>query len=256
MAPSPNLRIGILTPSSNTALEPLTTSIITSLTPLLLDTTITVHFSRIPVTKISLAADSNAQFAHPTIIAAAQLLADAKVDVIGWSGTSAGWLGFEVDKAMCEAITAATGIPATTSITSLNAALAMLKKGRFGEAGMSVGLVTPYAGDVQAAIMKNYARIGMVIDKEVHLEVTENTKIAEIREDVLDEAVERLVNGGSNVITTFCTNLWAAQRVEFWEAKFDVVVLDTVTTVIWDCLRVLGVDITELNGWGKIFQLT
>ena len=48
------------------------------------------------------------------ILAAAGLLGDAKVDVIAWNGTSAAWLGFETDERLCEAITAATGIAATT----------------------------------------------------------------------------------------------------------------------------------------------
>ena len=44
-------------------------------------------------------------------------LADAKVDVIAWNGTSSGWLGFEASTSACAAaITEATGIPATTSV--------------------------------------------------------------------------------------------------------------------------------------------
>ena len=43
---------------------------------------------------------------------AAELLADAKVDVIGWSGTAAGWLGFDADLRLCERIEERTGIRA------------------------------------------------------------------------------------------------------------------------------------------------
>ncbi|MBC8831734.1 Asp/Glu/hydantoin racemase, partial [Escherichia coli] len=60
------------------------------------------------------------QFDDDKIIQAAMLLADAKVDVIAWNGTSSGWLGFEADERLCERITAATGIPATTSVLALN----------------------------------------------------------------------------------------------------------------------------------------
>jgi maleate isomerase len=42
---------------------------------------------------------------------------------MGWSGTSAGWLGFGLDERLCEAIHDATGLPATTSTLGLNRAL-------------------------------------------------------------------------------------------------------------------------------------
>jgi maleate isomerase len=82
-------KLGVLTPTSNTSLEPLTQTIIASLP------NVTVHFSRFTVVKISLDEDDLTQFQNGKLIEAAQLLADGEVDIIGWSGTSAGWLGFE-----------------------------------------------------------------------------------------------------------------------------------------------------------------
>ena len=81
------VRLGVLTPSSNTALEPLTSAIVAGLPG------VSAHFSRFKVTEISLSPDALGQFDDSKILAAAELLADAKVDVIGWSGTAAGWKG-------------------------------------------------------------------------------------------------------------------------------------------------------------------
>jgi maleate isomerase len=81
-----------------------------------------------------------------------------------------------------------------------------------------------------------------------------NTDIAEIGVDVLDGLVEDVVESGVDAVTTFCTNLVAAQRVEFWEKKYGVPVFDTVTTVIWDMLRECGVSAKKLEGWGMIFK--
>ncbi|WEJ91260.1 MAG: hypothetical protein P0Y63_09620 [Klebsiella huaxiensis] len=103
------IRLGILTPSSNTALEPLTQSLIADFPE------VSVHFSRFRVTEIALSDKALGQFQCEQVIEAARLLADAKVDVIGWSGTSAGWLGFDADVELCAAITRATGVPATRS---------------------------------------------------------------------------------------------------------------------------------------------
>jgi len=86
------IKLGILIPPSNTSLERLTTAILSSLP------NISVHFFRFPVTHIALSQDALSQFNDEPILAAAQLLADAGVDIIGWSGTSAGWLGFEADE--------------------------------------------------------------------------------------------------------------------------------------------------------------
>jgi maleate isomerase len=92
------IRLGILVPSSNTALEPLTSSLLSSINASLSNSPqITAHFSRFPVTTISLSPSGLAQFDLTPILSAASLLAHANVDIIGWSGTSAGWLGFEKD---------------------------------------------------------------------------------------------------------------------------------------------------------------
>jgi hypothetical protein len=58
--------------------------------------------------------------------AAARLLADAEVHSIVWNGTSGAWLGIAQDRAICAAITAATGIPATTTTLALLDALSLL----------------------------------------------------------------------------------------------------------------------------------
>ena len=106
--------LGVLTPSSNTVLEPLTQSILSGLED------VTAHFGRFRVTEISLKDSALGQFDYQQILHAADLLADAKVNVIAWSGTSSGWLGFEKDKQLCSQIESATGISATTSVLALN----------------------------------------------------------------------------------------------------------------------------------------
>lgn len=247
MTASKPLRLGILVPSSNTALEPLTTAILSSLSP-----KVTVHFSRFSVTKISLEPTALSQFdTNGPILAAARLLADAHVDVIGWSGTSGGWLGFEEDERLCGAITAELGIPATTSTLALNRALHLLGANKFA-------LVTPYLDDVQARIVQVYAKAGYEVVAESHLRVSENVRIADIDEATLDGQVNDVMEKGKGevqAVSTFCTNLVAAQLAEKWEAKYGVPVLDTVSTVIWDMLRMKGWEKGVIKGWGKLFHL-
>ncbi|KAJ9134765.1 Asp/Glu/hydantoin racemase [Pleurostoma richardsiae] len=248
MSPSSPLRLGILVPSSNTSLEPLTAALLAPLYP-----DVTVHFSRFTVTRISLDAGALSQFeADGPILAAARLLADAHVDVIGWSGTSGGWLGFGADEALCAAITAATRAPATTSTLALNRALELLRAQR-------IGFVTPYRDDVQEKILQTYAGAGYDVVAESHLRKEVNVEFGRIDEQTLDGQVAEVVGKGKEkglqAISTFCTNLRAAQRVARWEEEHRVPVLDTVATVVWDMLRMKGVDMAPIKGWGKIFEL-
>ena len=106
--------LGMLTPSSNTILEPVTTEILRDLEE------VSAHFGRFRVTEISLNNYGLDQFGQDARMVAANLLADAKCDVIAWNGTSAGWLGFEHDEELCERIRAETGAEATSSILANN----------------------------------------------------------------------------------------------------------------------------------------
>lgn len=185
------------------------------------------------------------------MIAAAKLLADAHVDVIGWSGTSGGWLGFDEDERLCAAITKATGIPATTSALALNQALDLLGAKKFA-------LVTPYLDDVQARIIKTYSDAGYQIVSESHLGLSTNVVFADVTEETLDKQVGEVMEKSSGevlAISTFCTNLRAAQRARKWEEQYGVPVLDTVSTVIWAMLRMKGWGKGAVTGWGQIFDL-
>src|SRR5436190_5758972 len=148
--------LGMLTPSSNTTLEPVTTAMIAGIPEA------SAHFGRFRVTEIALSNQALAQFDDSEILRAAELLSHAKVQSIGWNGTSSGWLGFDADERLCKRITEATGIPACTSVLALNEIFTLTDVERFG-------LVTPYTDDVQAAIIKNYAGAGFHCIAERHL---------------------------------------------------------------------------------------
>jgi maleate isomerase len=245
------IKLGILVPSSNTNLEPLTCSILSSLPD------VSVHFSRFPVTHIALSATALSQFDETAILAAASLLADAQVDVIGWSGTSSGWLGFEADEKLCRSIEQKTGIKATTSVLALNRLLDLVRERE--SKPVPFGLVTPYLDDVQTAIVSTYGKAGYEVKAESHLRKTVNVEFAKVSEDTLDAQIETVIGqlgSGTTVISTFCTNLKAAQRVKHWEEKYgDLYVFDTTATVVWDMLRMAGVDYKGITQWGKLFEM-
>jgi maleate isomerase len=237
----PAIRLGVLTPSSNTALEPLTSALAAAVPGC------SAHFSRFKVTEISLAAQALGQFDDSKILAAAELLADAKVDVIGWSGTSSGWLGFDADRRLCQRITERTGIPATTAVLALNRLLTLRGITR-------LALVTPYTADVQQRIVANYRAIGIEVVAERHLGISVNHDFALVEPDTLRALMREVAaQAQPQAITTFCTNLHAAPLAEAVEAELDIPLLDTVSTTVWGQLRAVGADPSLIRGWGRLF---
>lgn len=234
------IRLGVLTPSSNTALEPLTSAIAATVPGC------SAHFSRFTVTEISLSAQALGQFDDSKILAAAELLADAKVDVIGWSGTSSGWLGFDRDRVLCERITERTGIPATTAVLALNELLALRGVKR-------LALVTPYTEDVQQRIVANYRSIGVEVVAERHLGIRVNHDFALVEPGQLTALMREVAEARPQAITTFCTNLRAAPLAEAVERELDIPLLDTVSTTVWGQLRAAGADPAAVRGWGQLF---
>ena len=235
-----SIRLGVLTPSSNTALEPLTSAIVATLAGT------SAHFSRFRVTEIALSDAALGQFDDAHILAAADLLADARVDVIGWSGTAAGWLGFDADRRLVERIRARTGIAATTAVLALNELLALRGITR-------LGLVTPYTADVQQRIVDNYRGIGVEMVAERHLGIRVNYDFATIEPVRLHALIREVAGGRPQAITTFCTNLRAAALAEPTEAELGIPLLDTVSTTVWGQLRAVGADPSLVKGWGQLF---
>lgn len=237
------LRLGVLTPSSNTALEPLTSALAAALPGA------SAHFSRFKVTEIALDAAALGQFDDSKILAAAELLADAKVDVIGWSGTSSGWLGFDADRRLCERIRERTGIAATTAVLALNELLALRQVRR-------LALVTPYTGDVQRRIIDNYGSLGIEVVAERHLGIRVNHDFAGVTPSTLRELMDEVAQARPQAITTFCTNLRAAPLAAEIERAHRIPLLDTVSTTVWGMVRAAGGSSAAITGWGELFQWT
>jgi maleate isomerase len=234
------LRLGVLTPSSNTALEPLTSALAAAVPGC------SAHFSRFKVTEIALSERALGQFDDSKILAAAELLADAQVDVIGWSGTAAGWLGFDSDRRLVQRITERTGLPATTAVLALNELLALRGVTR-------LALVTPYTADVQQRIIDNYRAIGIEVVAERHLGITVNHDFALVEPAQLLALMREVAAERPQAITTFCTNLRAAPLAAQVEAELGIPLLDTVSTTVWGQLRALGADPAQVQGWGSLF---
>jgi len=233
-------RLGMLTPSSNTALEPVTYAMLAGVEG------VSVHFSRFKVTEIALSEAATRQFDASEILRAAELLAHAKVDVIAWNGTSASWLGFDRDERLCERITEATGIRARTTVLAYRDLFRQFATAR-------IGLVTPYTADVQDRIMANWRSQGLNCVAERHLSLTENFSFAEVPEAEVARLCEEVAREGSDAVVVLCTNMRGAGVAERLEQKLGVGVFDSIAVTLWACMVATGVDPSIIRGRGSLF---
>lgn len=234
--------IGMLTPSSNTVLEPYMGAILHDLLP-----EVTVHFQRFTVKEIAMDDKALAQFANPALIEAAKILNDAKMDVIAWAGTAAGWRGFEIDQGLCAQISAETGVPATTSVLALNEILDRTNVTR-------LGLVTPYLAEVQEQIMANYASAGHPVVSERHSGARDNFSFSEFDEPTIERMIREVAAEGPEAIIVLCTNFRGAPLVERLERELNIPIYDSVSATVWQALRMTGRDPAQIKGWGRLFQ--
>ncbi|MEO3470512.1 aspartate/glutamate racemase family protein [Roseomonas sp. CAU 1739] len=222
-----SIRLGMLTPSSNTVLEPATAALLAG-TP-----QITAHFQRLRVLSITLDGGSTGQFDAGPMVAAAEMLADAKVHALCWNGTSGAWLGLDADRAVCAAVTAATGIPCTTATLALHDALHALGAKR-------VGLVTPYLGTVQAAILTNLRAEGFTPVAERHLEDPGNYSFCTHAPELVTRLTREVAAEGCDAIAIHCTNFRGLEAARLVRAETGIPVLDSVAVALWGALRAAG----------------
>lgn len=222
MTSSP-VRLGMLTPSSNTVLEPVTYSLVAGFPD------VTVHFARFEVVEISLASGSVAQFNDGPILEAARLLSHAKCHSITWNGTSASWLGFDRDEQLVSRVSAATGIPAATCVLAYRRLFRAFGFKR-------VGLVTPYTSDVQQRIRENLGRAGIHCSAERHGGLKENYAFAEVSEREIEAMTRAVIAEGCDAAAIVCTNLNGAAVAQRLSRELGVPVLDSVVVALWAAL--------------------
>jgi maleate isomerase len=181
------------------------------------------------------------------MLGAASLLADARVSVICWTGTSAGWMGLERDRALCAAITERTGIPATSSVLALDELMRRAGVRRYG-------LVTPYLTDIQERILGNLRAEGYECVAERHLGLSDNFSFAEVPPETLAHLIREVAGPGPDAIVVLCTNLRGAPLAAALEREIGIPIYDSVATAIWHSLRVAQMDPGLVRGWGRLFD--
>jgi maleate isomerase len=237
------LKIGHITPSSNTVLEPLT-----SLMSREFDDRVSHHFTRLKVEAISLEQRHTEQFAPEAMLAAAGLLSDAAVDAIVWNGTSGAWNGVDADREICALISERTGVPSSTST------LAQLEV--MARSGLErCGLAVPYTDDVTARIAEVYGSAGVQIVAVANAGVSGNREMAHVSEDKLRMLLREADSPDADCILLICTGVAGAQLVADAEEELGKPIFDSIAVTLWKALAMVGIE-PRLHGWGRLLAGT
>ena len=230
------IRIGMLTPSSNSVVEPWCYKIIGSID------NVSVHFGRVEVLWIDDKEASLSQFYDENMIKGFDLLSHVKPMVIGWNGTSASWLGLERDRVLIDVIKKRTGSRVVTSTLSIVEALTVLNINK-------IGLVTPYVDSIQKKIIDNFELEQFECVSERHFNMTDNFSFGEISESKISNAAEDVISEGAEAVIILCTNLAGAGIVNTLEKRTGVPILDSVVLTIWGAFRSIGLNTNPLVKW-------
>jgi maleate isomerase len=233
--------IGTITPSGNIVVERVTAAILADFPE------VSGHFSRIPVFGSSDAYKDD--YDWDGMLGAARLLSHAHLDVICWNGSKGVSLGFDADRALCERITAETGIAATTSVLALDRVLR--------ESGVrGIGLVSPHNDAYQAKVTAAFASRGFPCLAERHAGFSDNFSYCTVPDADILAMIRDVAAAKPDAIVTFCTNFPAAHLVAPLEQELGLPIYDTVSIGVWDALRCAGVETARGARWGSLFTGT
>ncbi|MFN4089444.1 MAG: Asp/Glu/hydantoin racemase [Alphaproteobacteria bacterium] len=236
------IRIGMLTPSSNTVLEPVSTALAAAMPE------VSLHFARFRVVEISLRAAALGQFDPEPMLQGAELLADAHVDAVCWNGSSVAWLGLDADRRLCGEIVARTGISANSAVLALVELFRRVGVQRYG-------LVSPYTSDVQERIVATFEAEGFACAAERHVGERRNFHFADIAAARVEAMMDDVAAARLQAIIVLCTNMDGATVAPAIEARYDIMVVDSIAAAMWGALRTAGADPHRLSHAGRLFAL-
>lgn len=183
----------------------------------------------------------------PSMLGAAQLLADAHVELICWNGSKGGELGFDRDRLLCRRITEAHGVPAVTSVLALDALLR-------GAGIDRIGFVTPFRQEVNDKIVRGWTDQGYHAVAALGAGLTDNFSYSTMTPETLTAMARQVAESKPDAILFYCTNLPGAGLCAAMEEELGIPVLDSVAAGVWGSLSALGLGSNLPGKWGRLLK--
>lgn len=228
---------GTITPSSNIMVERVTLAMTRDIPE------VSPHFARFGFAGSS---DTVVEDYHwPSMLGAAQLLADAHVELICWNGSKGGELGFDRDRLLCKRIEDEFGIPAVTSVLALDSLLQAAGIAR-------IAFVTPFVQPVNDKITRGWTAADYDCVADLGAGLSDNFSYAAVEPETLRSMARQVAKAKPDAILFYCTNLPGAALCTAMEAELGVPVLDSVSAGVWGALSALGLSSSLPAKWGRL----
>ncbi|WP_250959532.1 hypothetical protein [Rhizobium sp. CG5] len=210
--------IGVILPSSNRVVERVTQNILADYPGL------DACFSRVPYEGHPPDRYTLAPFRQ-----AADMLAQARPEVILWNATRGALLGFEPDRQLCRMIEKRTGITATTTALATSRFLNQhhLKK---------IGLLAQ--GDEQEGkrLVQTFGGEGIDIVAGRNLGITDNFEASMVSNETLEGLVKELARDPLDAVLIWSTNLSGGRLATDLTKTLGIQVLDSTTLGTQDAI--------------------
>jgi maleate isomerase len=229
-------RLGLIVPSSNTTNEP-------EFRAHLLEG-VSLHAARMRLESVD--ADALSAMADEAE-RCASLLATADVDAVAYGCTTGSLVhGPGYDREIEERVSAAAGAPAVATAASVVRALDHLGAER-------LAVTTPYVEDLVAREASFLDDAGFdVVDIE-GLGIEENTDIGRESPESVYRRVRALPTDEVDAVFVSCTNYRTFETLPALESDLGLPVVSSNAATLWDALRTLDVDGSEV-GLGRLFE--
>ncbi len=230
------MRFGLIVPSSNTTMEAEFWRITSGWA--------TVHTARVRLREITV---DDLEEMEKMAMEASMLLADARVDVIGYGCTSGSFFrGKGHDREIEEKITEITGIPAVATAKAVVEALGELHLDR-------VCVVTPYTEEINRLEKEFLEQNKIDVLKMKGLNIVDNLEVGNKEASITYELAKEVYTPETQGIFISCTNFRTIEVIERLEKELKVPVISGNTATLWAMMRKAGSE-RKIEGYGRLLQ--
>jgi maleate isomerase len=177
----------------------------------------------------------------------ASLLADACVDLILFHCTAVTTWDAEMDRALPQRITTATGLPATSTARSLMAALKALEARR-------IVMVSPYIEAINARETAFLESRQISVLKAVGLNISQAKDMISVEPGEWYRLVRANICDEADAYFISCTAVRSLEVIADLERDIGRPVVTSNQVAAWHALRTMGVK-DSLSGFGRLFSL-
>jgi maleate isomerase len=229
-------RLGLLVPSSNTTNEPEFQGV--------LPEGVSLHTGRLPLEDVT--AEDLTEMAG-TAEGVAEGLGHADVDVVAYGCTTGSLVkGHGYAEDLERTISEVTDAPAVATALSVERALAEL-------GATSVAVVTPYIDDLNERERSFLEDAGFEVTAMAGQGIELNTEIGALRPEAAYRQAVAAADTDADAVFVSCTNYRTFEAIDRLEADLGMPVVTSNQATLWDALRRVGVDHTEVE-LGRLFQ--